>query len=214
MTASPRVSFAAAFLAVGFMLHCSKALGQDAKYEDLTIEEALQFCAAFDDDAERLACFEALAETARSGKNAVPLAQSAPDSDAPEAPQDVAEIPTADQESAPKALAESKDEKSDGADSSASKPRFTFVRSSEAEQKRKKRKRYELTVYRAWRNAVGELRIAFTNGEIWAQADRGTRHTPQPGETIVFKPGILGGWTLSMVDGRYGMRARHVNKKE
>lgn len=208
MTIAKRQHVAAAFVIAGSMLHCGIAYGQDQEYEDLTIEEALQFCAAFKNDAERLGCFEALAESARGSKTDIPLAES-PTSDA-----EVAESPTNETGAIPEALAETRNDDVDDTKDTASKTRFTFVRSDEAEQKRKKRERFELTVYRAWRNAVGELRLAFTNGEIWAQAGNGARYTPQPGEKVVFKPGLLGGWTLSMDGGRFGIRARHINKSD
>lgn len=198
-------------LAIGFMVHCSDAYSQQADYQGLTIEEALQFCAAFMDDDERLACFEALAASTRSENEATSVAKSVEEPD-PEGPVDEAAPPSADA-SAELAERDAADE-SDVADEADSKSRFTFVRSSEAEAKQKERKRFELTVYKAWRNAVGELRVAFTNGEIWIQSGQGSRYTPQPGEQILFKPGLLGGWTLSMDGGRFGIRGRRLNKDD
>jgi hypothetical protein len=193
-------------------LACGAAIGQDSKYENLTIEEALQFCAAFTDGSERLACFEALAKSAEGKKAArAPMAETESPIDEPDISQNIADAPPSTTGNALAAPAGIKKPVPEDAGSSASETRFTFMRSNDAEQKRKKREKYELAVYRAWRNPLGELRIAFTNGEIWAQTGDGTRYTPETGETVVFKPGLFGGWTLSMDGGRFGIRARQVN---
>ncbi|MBB5518342.1 hypothetical protein [Amphiplicatus metriothermophilus] len=191
---------------------CNIAYGQTAEYEDLTIEEALQICAAFPDASERLACFEALAASARDET----LGSSA-SSDSGSSAAGAEKSPLSLRDSSERGRqdsAESLETEVDNPAITKSKPRFTFTRSTEEEQKRKNRQRFELTVYRAWRNPVGDLRIAFTNGEIWVQTGRGTRYTPEPGETITFKPGLLGGWTLSMNGGRFGIRARRINEPD
>ena len=175
--------------------------------EDLSVTDALRLCAAFEDKGERLACFEALASTV------APPAETAQG----ESNQSTVEDPIAD------SPAETAAADANAPDENATRPlaedeSLTFVRTTKrererkhAEKERKKRKKYTLTVYRAWRNGVGELRIAFTNGEIWRQSGRGTSYDPQPGEEVVMKPGLVGGWTVSMKGGSHGARMRKVN---
>jgi hypothetical protein len=169
------------------------------KYEDLSVEESLQVCAAFNDKDDRLSCFEALAASAGNPSPiaaAKPRQHPAPDSVAE--PPVVATAPAPDAEEAP----------ANAAEPSNVAPRFTFLRKDPVRESKRNRKRYETTVYRAWRNPVGELRIAMINGDIWVQAGRGVRYTPESGEKVVLKPGLAGGWTISMDDGKAGVRAR------
>ncbi len=173
--------------------------------EDLSVADALRICADFDDKDERLACFEALASTVAPTE----AAEAEPNQPTVKNPADapledaVASDAAAPEENAARPLAEDET--------------VTFVRTTKSERERKRaekeqkeRKKHTLTVYRAWRNAVGELRIAFTNGEIWRQSGRGTSYDPQPGEAVVMKPGLLGGWTVSMKNGRHGVRMRKL----
>ncbi len=175
--------------------------------EDLSVTDALRLCAAFDDKDERLACFEALAAVAAPPE----LADADPNA------------PTTE-DAAPPVTAPSASVEADSPEKSAVRPleddeSLTFVRTKKGDkkerhakkEKKRKRERYTLTVYKSWRNGLGELRIAFTNGEIWRQTGRGTRHDPQRGDEVVMKPGLLGGWTVSMDGGRFGVRMRPIN---
>lgn len=177
-----------------------------AKHEDLSVEEALQVCAAFRDTDDRLACFEALAASAGSPPGTVAAKRLENLAPAPNAaPPSVAATSAAPTE--PLADAEGKAPIA-AADSSKAAPRFTFLRDDPVREAKRKRKRYETTVYRAWRSPLGALRVAMLNGDIWVQAGRGVKYTPEPGEKVVMKPGLAGGWTLSMNDGKAGFRAR------
>jgi hypothetical protein len=186
------------------------AFSQASQYENLTVEQALRVCAAFEDKDDRLACFEALANSAgepapTAAAPSPPSAETAPAVAAiPELvpPASSADVPVA---GAPPAATTA---------AVAEGPRFNFVRSDAASEAKRKRKRHEATVFRAWRNPLGEIRIAMTNGDIWVQAGRGVRYTPKQGETVVLKPGLAGGWTVSMDGGKAGVRARLLEPKE
>ncbi len=226
--------FSALSLSGSMLLQCNIALAQQRVNDNLTIEEALQFCAAFEDAAERLLCFEALAESAQAGDGTRIRAEVNPNKENKEEESDLAKgvavAPTPELDQAPRTAAAESDEETvdvqpavttaqggvaegENAQASAEAPRFRFVRSDALEEKRRKRQKHTLTVYRAWRNAVGHLRVAFTNGEIWIQSGWGTRHNPKPGDEVVLKPAWVGGWTLTMQNGRYAFRGRQLNKK-
>lgn len=196
--------------AFGLSAGVAGAVEPDIDYENLTVEQALQVCAAFKNKDDRLSCFEALASSTADPETAVSAAPPEPNI----VPQPVAEAPP---EKGPPpdapALAESVPATENAKPAKADKPqRFSFQRNDPAKTAKRDRKKFEATVYRAWRNALGDLRIAFTNGEIWIQAGRGVNYTPKPGEIIVFKPGLAGGWTLSMDGGRAGIRARELKE--
>lgn len=183
-------------------------------YEDLSVEEALQVCAAFPDKDDRLACFEALAVSA--GSSPAAAAAEPPENLAPAPvaePPAVAAAPAPAAPTEPLAGAES-EAPAMAAEPSKAAPRFTFLRNDPAREAKRKRKRYETTVYRAWRNPLGELRVAMINGDIWIQAGRGARYTPASGEKVVLKPGLAGGWTISMDGGKAGVRARLLEPKD
>jgi len=185
---------------------------QATQYENLTVEQALRVCAAFEDKDDRLACFEALANSA--GEPAPSPAASTSDSD--ETTPAVAAVPEVVPQTAPvspAANAASGAPLAPAPTVAADAPRFNFVRSDAASEAKRKRKRYEATVFRAWRNPLGEIRIAMTNGDIWVQAGRGVRYTPKQGETVVLRPGLAGGWTVSMDGGNAGVRARLLKPK-
>lgn len=191
----------------------AEAYFQASQYENLTVEQALRVCAAFEDKDDRLACFEALADSAGKPAPTAAAPEGVPDG----GPPAVAAVPEVVSPSAPAAPSP---ETSSGAPVAAvpapadESPRFSFVRSDAASEAKRKRKRYEAIVYRAWRNPLGDIRIAMTNGDIWVQAGRGVRYTPEPGETVVLKPGLAGGWTVSMDGGKAGVRARLLEPKE
>lgn len=186
------------------------AFFQASQYENLTVEQALRVCAAFEDKDDRLACFEALANSA--GEPA-PTA-SAPSPPSAETAPAVAAIPELVPPASPAEEPVSGSPPAAASTAASEGPRFSFVRSDATSEAKRKRKRFEATVYRAWRNPLGEIRIAMTNGDIWVQAGRGVRYTPKQGETVVLKPGLAGGWTVSMDDGKAGVRARLLEPKE
>ena len=178
--------------------------------QDVTIEEALQICAAFSDAQERLLCFEELASANAKEPSGAQSAKSAkeepadrvasrrnPSAKAPATENEPSESESASTEALARPLAESET--------------LTFIRQKASEKNRKKRVKHSLTVYRTWKNAVGELRIAFTNGEIWRQIGEGMRHEPEPGDEVVFKPMLFGSWVVSFDDGRYGIRMHLVD---
>lgn len=197
-----------ATLAVVGVFFCATANAEEI--ENLSVTEALRLCAAFEEKDEKLACFEALASTV------APSSQSADAeaaTDGSETSETVPDAPSAAATAASSATPEENATRPLAEDES-----LTFVRTTKsererkrAEKERKKRKKHTLTVYRAWRNGVGELRIAFTNGEIWRQSGKGTSYDPQSGEEVVMKPGLMGGWTVSMKGGSRGARMRKVN---
>ena len=230
-------------LSGSMLLQCNIALAQQRVNDNLTIEEALQFCAAFEDAAERLLCFEALAESAQAGDGTRFRAELNPNKENKEEESDLAKgvavAPTPELDQAPRTAAAESDEETvdeetvdeetvdvqpavttaqggvaegENSQASAEAPRFRIVRSDALEEKRRNRQKHTLTVHRAWRNAVGHLRVAFANGEIWIQSGWGTRHNPKPGDEVVLKPALGGGWTLNMQNGRYAFRGRQLNK--
>ena len=187
-------------------LYWTPASAEEIK--DLSVTDALRMCAAFEKKDERLACFEALASTV------APTQQNA-EADVPDASENTESLTDTPTRSASDTSAPTEE--------NATRPlaedeSFTFVRTTKTERERdrakkerKQRKKHTLTVYRAWRNGAGDLRIAFTNGEIWRQSGRGTSYDPKPGEQVVMKPGLVGGWTVSMRNGSRGVRMRKMN---
>ena len=186
------------------------AFFQSPQYENLTVEQALRVCAAFEDKDDRLACFEALAASA----GAPGPAAAAPEAVPGDEPPAIAAVPEVVAPTAPAAPSPETAPVAAAPAPAAEAPRFSFVRSDAASEAKRKRKRYEATVYRAWRNALGDIRIAMTNGDIWVQAGRGVLYTPKPGEAVVMKPGLAGGWTISMDGGKAGVRARLLKPKQ
>ncbi len=185
--------------------------------EDLSVTESLRLCAAFEDKSERLACFEALAAAAAPPARAAAITDEQSAEGLPQKPE------TSISEAAAASLAEPSTAPSDAASSAArgleEGETLTFVRKKkgEAEDEKKsksadKNKRRTLTVYKSWRNGLGELRVAFTNGEIWIETSMGTDHDPQRGDLVDIKPRPFGGWQLSFQNGDYRARMRPTNK--
>ena len=211
--------------ALSGMFLLSPALAQQ---ESLTLPEALQFCANIKDEGERLECFEALADTAGGQKKTAAASNQA------EAPQDdggettVAAVEDADDQGAPDIDAGEKKKKrripffGRGGDDPATveveqddkaddENRFIIRRADAPEEKRKKRERYEDTVYKAWRNGAGKLRVAFRSGEIWRELDQTLDYDPQPGEQVEFRPGSFGSWMVYFKDGKRGLSMTKMN---
>jgi hypothetical protein len=202
-------------LVVGGLVLVFATTTRAEEIENLSVQEALQLCAAFSDKSERLQCFEALAEataptsTATAEDNEADMVN---DGDASPNVPALAETPTAEPSPAtPHAARPLEDDEN-----------LTFVRGKTGDEEKrasagkrdrsdKERKRRTLTVYRSWRNALGELRIAFTNGEIWRQTSKGTRYDPQPGDKAEIIPSMFGGWRVSLDDGRHSARMRPAN---
>ena len=192
--------------------------------QDYSLKEALAFCAAFEDDAEKLACFEALANTAvpADGKGPTTTAPDSPDVDV--APDAAPEAPVSEKDRDRKGFRVpffgSSKEKSeakapDAAVAEEKEERFIIQRADEPEVKRREREAYKAEVYRSWRNGLGELRVAFTNGEIWRQVGpKSIDYDPVPGEVAAFSPTSFGGWRINFEDGKRSLKMIEVPRKE
>jgi hypothetical protein len=61
---------------------------------------------------------------------------------------------------------------------------------------------FRTTVYRAWRNEAGDMRVALTNGDVWAQRGDKEHKLPQPGDAVSFKPDLYGNYSMNFKDSR------------
>ena len=197
--------------------------------QDYSLKEALAFCAAFEDDAERLACFEALAETAApAGGASAPAtppaaAEGSPETPAPAAPDAPESAPDSENDGKKKGFRvpffgsgkeKTEDKSTETTDSEEKEERFIIQRADEPEVKRREGETYKAEVYRSWRNGFGELRVAFTNGEIWRQVGpKSIDYDPVPGEIAEFSPTSFGGWRIEFETGKRSLKMIEVPRK-
>ncbi|MEM8770562.1 MAG: hypothetical protein AAGD92_02825 [Pseudomonadota bacterium] len=222
------VSLAPAILTLG-----SSAYAQE---EALSLEEAMKFCSQLDNSSDRLDCFEALAASVDTPTELPQPAASTPETpDKPtESSKNVAEASRAPAETEqnrekrrrgirlPFFGGKDKDKSdfdvarqpSTEEDNNEAESKFIIQRSDAPELKRKRRESYEATVYRAWRNAAGELRVAFTHGEIWVQLDQSLDHEPNPGDTVEFRPMSFGSWLVYFNSAERGIPMRIARRSK
>jgi|GEM_PF-2221792 len=178
--------------------------------QTLTIEQTLQYCANIEDNTDRLACFEGLAQAVASDPSPNSEAVSELDRTAPPSAGDNAAPVTATAPATPEnGVAQTK------------KPRIIIMRADELEEERKaaakaaapkkNRAAYRVTVLKSWRySATNQQYIAMTNGEIWKQIDSRRGRTIKNGQEITIKPGAISGWLLVFDDKRPAMRVSLV----
>lgn len=182
------------------------ALTLMAAQPSYSIEETITQCAALQDSDDRLACFDQLATIVTGGASAPTTAQ------APADPQ-AAVVAAAPQ--APRVKSEMREEP---AAKSQSDQRYVILRADDPKLEALERggflsgfftrEKYEAKIVATKRNNMGILFIQTDNGEIWRENRPALRHEPEKGETIVFEPGVTGGWyaVFPSVDRKTKMR--------
>jgi len=196
-----------------FVTVTDTALASTIQDKDLTLSEAVKLCATFEDDDEKLRCFEALA----SSVNGKPRSTENVAKDK----NDDEEIRVTDNTSKKREKAERKRErraakkrKKEERLAKKEQPTFEFTRSDSSKAKRRARAAHENEVYKSWRNGLDELRVAFINGEIWVQVGSKTIiNDPKAGDIARITPGALGSWDIKFSGARRALRMRHSNQK-
>ncbi|MEL7545487.1 MAG: hypothetical protein AAGJ84_02475 [Pseudomonadota bacterium] len=160
----------------------------------------LQTCLAIPDDAERLACFDALA-------SAVPDPERAPSETAaiaPNPPQTelVPPVPPP----VPKQQVET-------AVTSPQEPRAqdVAVQARPAPPPRPAREEsqrvsYDATVVQTQRDPYGKLLVKLSNGEIWKQTSRGRAFEPKIGSAAAVRQSFSGAWFVDFESTRDTVR--------
>ena len=191
--------------------HASSIILKD---KDLSVTDAIKLCAQFEDDRERLLCFEALAKSvdAKAGADSAAKPAARPQTERSPPPNtnpDVAD-PSPPTTSDPSPRLRSTVERDDD----QAEPTFEFTRTDSKKRKKRDREPFENAVYKSWRNGRGELRVAFKDGEIWRQVGNETvLEDPKRDEIAKFKPGLVGSWTVKFTSARKPLKMTQIRRK-
>ncbi|MCL2918587.1 hypothetical protein [Shewanella litorisediminis] len=172
------------------------ALGLTSLSASASVEQGLAQCAAVQDKLDRLICYDKLAESVASNPAAATVTQ--PQAGAPAAV--VAATPAATAVSAaPVAPVAPVSQPAPAMEDS-----FGKVKKTEAEPER-----IELVISALETDAYNNLKISFTNGQVWKQTD-GRKFKLKTGENVYIEKGALGAFYLGLESRNTTIRVKRL----
>lgn len=170
------------------------ALGLTSLSASASVEQGLAQCATVQDKLDRLICYDTLAEsvakmpaaTVAQPQAAAPVAAVA--APAPVVPATVSAAPVAPVSQAAPTVEES----------------FGKVKKTEAEPER-----IELVISAVDTDAYNNLKISFTNGQVWKQTD-GRKFKLKSGESVYIEKGALGAFYLGLESRNTTIRVKRL----
>jgi len=197
------------FFAVGAMLLGGLALPTAASAQSAIGE--IKACTWIQEDAERLACFDAAARKLSNSAARTP-SRGGPAFAAPAGRDDDLELP---QEQAPVRAALARPTRRVAAPRSSPPPQDRFGLPEESrtrEEEEEEEDTREMTIARAEMSATDKLLLTMDNGQVWMQADTQSLPPIDAGMTAVVREGFIGGYRLS-VSGRT-FRVKRVDRAQ
>lgn len=159
--------------------------------------DTLQSCLTIEDDAQRLACFEAVARAAPVAPVAEPAPSVAPTPVPAEMPEVAAGNAPAPVVAPPPAPTTQAAVQARPAPPPRPKP---------APRGEKKNINYVATVVQTERDPFGKLLVKFSNGEIWKQTSRGRAVEPKIGSSADVRQSFSGAWFIDFESTRDTVR--------
>lgn len=165
-----------------FFAIASALLVEEAVSQDIT--ERLVACQSLLGDAERLACFEAIAESTAADEAQNEQILSEAQSDTAPKSNSVERVDNAVQ---------------NRAEMPETKPGLDN-RPIDMVETRRRRTSISAAVARAWEDPFGKLMIELDNGEVWKQTTRGSRRAPDVGDLATARRSAFGAWFFKFGD--------------
>lgn len=197
---------ACAALAAGLAAPAASA----AEQPSYTLEAAMAQCLKVTDPADRLACYDGLAQAASATPEK--RAQATPQSSAPDT-QAGAQQKTADAaENAPAPSIAP-------AQAAAPEQRYVILRADDPKLKAPKDRDggffsnapYDAKIVATKLNNLGVLFIELDNGQIWRALDAPRHGVPKKGSVAHMKPRLTGGWFVKFEDTDEQLRMRRFS---
>lgn len=171
------------------------ALGLTSLSASASVEQGLAQCAAVQDKLDRLICYDKLAASVANQPVAATVTQpqAATPVAAVAAPVPVAPAPVSAAPVAPVSQAAPTVEES-----------FGKVKKTEAEPER-----IDLVISSVDTDAYNNLKISFTNGQVWKQTD-GRKFKLKSGESVYIEKGALGAFYLGLESRNTTIRVKRL----
>lgn len=161
----------------------------------------LQDCLAIAEDAERLACFDAVASA-----TAVEPAPAPSSSVAPPPPPPPASVPVIESEAPVTASVATAPPPVPAAQAAVQARPAPPPRPTPAQREERQNLNYVATVVQTDRDPYGKLLVKFSNGEVWKQSSRGRAVEPKIGSSADVRQSFSGAWFIDFESTRDTVR--------